>query len=993
MELDACLDTSQHDSELGKQDELRSISQFEHVFTTCPPVIESLLFQLPTLSILALLHTSTILRNFLESYPTAWRYLSFRLPQENPGTGNEPGAETNVSRSNYFALNSLLIETILPLGILLRTLELDNTLVDGQVLFSAVLPAQRGTLEHLSVRGCKDVSLKYHVTPYLTTFQTQKRVLERRGKTGAPSSQLGFALKSLYTYRSRHGRRRPYFDVSLQRRESDAVPTHEVVRLCHELGIWTDIAWCPTPGARCSRRKDYHSGRGPDNRSEVWVTYDRLWRSNNRIGRAASRGRKAKRRKGLLWEELEIGHEGEAVGNNLIDGVESKAVPAHLRPSYHTFVENVHCDDCKVMISERCEICSVKMHCMGCRKTLCASCGFDRPLPRAKEPSDTASSTGTSDEPIADAFWWAPGETRSPNSMQNPDGGAALAPGTPAPSAPSPLMRRCCERTNFSPGSTFTNVTGCLEKHRSSRLRTAPLPRGKGYEDPEIARFRLHESNYPTVSDPRLREPPVPKGHGHEQVSYAIHIKNADGEDDECPRVLCKECAATPDWCVSCPSCSEYLCFRHDMHSGKIRICGYDEISNARYKDAKRQKVEAMAHPSKAPLPSFDACCNPDRQEYRYHEGNRHISPGTKRPIAPLGPIWDRYISMLTIEPTSLPFLRYMGEYFGFRLVTKPLCSAHQTLMKSLITYAGPGDGTEINWESPIRAAIDLWRSFMPNDAVSDPRSFFLNLGHLIGYDTPDTTDSSVASSKNNKPSSSCSDSSNHYTPHPFPPIPIPAWTGCGTPYCPEFRNIADHRAPCPAKFKQCDTCKIYVCPSCVDDNPPCACSVCKESYQCPSCGVERSRESCRRREEEEERARWEAARDQADELVEMGRDFWDKIEFDVVCRETRGLVEAMERMVEAAEVGVRAEEEEGEEGGPSTLVALPWGGNSGDSEVDADMTVVGVVGSEGEGDGEGEDEDVEADPDVDVNADAEEDADATGHNTGTGVTDGSPSN
>src|SRR5207237_7958850 len=106
------------------------------------------------------------------------------------------------------------------------------------------------TLQHLSVRNCKNVSVKYHVVPWLQVHSPPT----------SPCADV-LALRSLYPYRCRHHRRRPYLPSHLARRDSDSEPTHELIELCHQLGIWTDTAWCPTPGGRCFRRKEYHAGR------------------------------------------------------------------------------------------------------------------------------------------------------------------------------------------------------------------------------------------------------------------------------------------------------------------------------------------------------------------------------------------------------------------------------------------------------------------------------------------------------------------------------------------------------------------------------------------------------------------------------------------------------------------------------------------------------------------------------------------------------------
>ena len=118
--------------------------------------------------------------------------------------------------------------------------------------------------------------------------------------------------------------------------------------------------------------------------TEVWVPFDRLWRSGNRIG-PVDEGGKLGPVDGRLWEISETGHEGEALGpeNGPFKG-EGKHVPAHQRKSHTTFVKDVSCAQCNEAILERCESCSVRMHCMGCRKTLCASCAFNRPIPRKR---------------------------------------------------------------------------------------------------------------------------------------------------------------------------------------------------------------------------------------------------------------------------------------------------------------------------------------------------------------------------------------------------------------------------------------------------------------------------------------------------------------------------------------------------------------------------------------------------------------------------------
>jgi hypothetical protein len=244
-----------------------ALSLFESIITSYPPVLESFLAQISTVTLLELYHTSRHLRQFLQRYPLAWKTLSFRLPQPAVAVGS-PGNETPENRerqSKAYSFDALLKQIISPNGTRLTSLDLCNTAVTGIALVGSVLAPRIDTLQHLSVRGCKNVSIKYHIVPFLEPYTLKD----------APWMQRDLALKSLYTYRCRHHRRRPYLPSSLIRRDSDSDPTHQLIEICHQLGIWTDTAWCPTPGGRCNRRKDYHAGRAGPQNMEVWVPFDR----------------------------------------------------------------------------------------------------------------------------------------------------------------------------------------------------------------------------------------------------------------------------------------------------------------------------------------------------------------------------------------------------------------------------------------------------------------------------------------------------------------------------------------------------------------------------------------------------------------------------------------------------------------------------------------------------------------------------------------------
>ena len=536
-------------------------SPFERLLTCHTPILESLLLNLPTSSIISLYHLSRYLRTFLEYYPIAWKYLSFRVFHDPmPNGSNVPDNSANdavLARTKAENARGLTLMMIMPLGSRLRNLDLDNTLINGATLISWVLPKQQATLAHLSVRGCKNVSLKYHITEYLTDYKHLKMAAARRGRPVA-GSRSGFALQSLYVYKTRHHRRRPYFQSSLNRTDSDAMPTHDLIAMCLELGIWTDIGWCPTPGERCTRRKEYHLGRGSDSRNEIWMTFDRLWRSNNRIGLDSSEKPRASR-KGLLWQEMESRTGGEPVGNNIIDGLESKFMPMHLRPSHRTYIENFKCADCGLPISERCEDCSVKMHCMGCRKTLCASCAFTQPLLKPKSNSNASHSNRDSSKADSESHrWWAPDEPINPNIIQGSGAGDPNANGntTTARNALTAKIQRCCyTQTQGVAWPVFTTSTGCMEKDQSCRLRTVPLPQGKGWEDPEIARLRHDYRDETTPPNQPPSYAAFPRTPSHLFMRYLLLAPDLDPSEDHCPRLLCKDCTAVPGWNVHCGAC------------------------------------------------------------------------------------------------------------------------------------------------------------------------------------------------------------------------------------------------------------------------------------------------------------------------------------------------------------------------------------------------------------------------------------------------------
>lgn len=774
-----------------------SLSVFERILATHPPVLESLLLQLPTLSILHLYHTSRFLRSFLQSYPLAWNHLSFRLATSGRSESRQPSPASDASGETLFrcskqhALDLLLLTVVIPFGSRLRSLDLDHTSVTGVALIGTVLPARRETLQHLSVRGCKHVSLKYHIVPYLTIFSLQKSVGERNSAVLVQH----LALKSLYTFRCRHHRRRPYLPASLLRRDSDADPTHELIKICYHLGIWTDTAWCPTPGGRCLRRKDYYTGRGNlDGRGEVWVVFDRLWRSGNRLGPSGDNQISSTYSKAQLWETAELGHDGEPLGCSEVPGQgEGKAVPTHLRKSHKVFVENFNCHDCGDRIPERCEQCSVRMHCMGCRKTLCASCAFSRPLPHLKGKRTARSSMDTGDEgEQQELFWWAPGETRSPNLMMQESSNDDGLTENQANSSiiPAIKMHWCCLKPVFSGGTGITFGGPGMNGTTAGQIRTAPLPRGQGWEDSEFERIRKDEDLPKTAYGP-VDAPDYTLGAGHDQM-LQWQLQGPGSQDNSmCPRSLCQECWQTPGWRAACQACHVPFCFAHDLRGLKMRICGYRDLTIEKRQMKERSDRLARASPR----------------------------------------------SSADKEEELLECIK------GLLALTETLSQTPETIHDLAVLTSLPDTNDDDLADVPDpSAAAGNTSECLPSVIV--PRSSsseeLQSLPELVP--SPFTPGASVFGA-------------------PFLGTKrTPRWHGCASFLCPEFRSMGDHRPKCTAAAKECKTCGVHVCPDCLVAKPACDCSACKEHYRCPNCFRAESEGSCKK-EEENEKKRMESAK------------------------------------------------------------------------------------------------------------------------------------
>lgn len=770
----------------------RVISRFERIVASNEPVLASLVAQLPTESILALYHTSRFLKTLLEQSPISWRHQSWRLHQPSPSQAVTPTAANpgpQIRQSSNYALDQLLMYVVVPFSTRLTSLVLDNTAVSGATLFQTVMILRKDTLEHVSVRGCKNVSLKYHINPWLTMHA----MAMQQPQSVRPPELQKLALKSLYTYRCRHHRRRPYLPSSLNRKESDSEPTHELVLTCHKLGIWTDTAWCTTPGARCYRRRGYVTVRAQQDPREVWVVYDRLWRSRNWLGPPPGTNPESLKRKrdGRAWEE-EAALNGEPVGL----GEDGKHVPAHLRDSHRRFVENIHCSNCAAPILERCEQCSVMMHCTACRTTLCASCAFDRPYLRNLHAN----------EEDRMKFWWAPGCAVSPCSMQDtlhvlPNGQSSL---------PNIKFRWCCIEPVFSGGGGITLGTA-PQSPDIDKLRAAPLPAHQGYEDAEFVSRDFHDGTdvlgtpltRSTVSGPGGRWASLA-----EMFRYGTHACMAD-EPDSVPRMLCDSCYTSDQWKIKCKACAIALCLKHDVkEKQRVRICGYRELG------VERQDLIARLKATKL----FRSLWL-KRKEQQRQEASKAGKSESQR----------------IYEEAQLALAANV-------LLEDNRCKNDNLTQVSPRLF--PLDGTTSS-TLPIRVAAES-SAMVEAQRIERPTSPGSNsTGSLSRASSP------AASSRSATATPEPGKSGNAVEKQQALPS---TWKGCQAFFCSATRPQGDNRRRCSAVMRQCLECKVFVCDDCVTGlDSSCPCSGCRlpdgetdaisggtAAFYCPNCRHER---------------------------------------------------------------------------------------------------------------------------------------------------------
>jgi hypothetical protein len=530
--------------------------------------------------------------------------------------------------------------------------------------------------------------------------------------------------------------------------------------------------------------------RAPADTKEVWVVYDRLWRSKNWVGtidekNEASRIAKASgQRDGRVWEQDEIGAEGEAlgVGNDQSRYGDGKHLPMHLRKSHREFVEDKTCDNCSSVILERCEQCSVLMHCAGCRKTLCASCAFDRPFTRNRL-EEAGIEGNSSEEERQDKYWWAPGHSVSPCSMQDQDE-MTNANGQVVPQTnPTSKFKWCCTEPVFSGGGGITFGPGNSGRD-FERMRAAPLPKGDGWEDPEFY------SGSGSKAEVYLAQEKIP--YARTRLNKSDHydvmhrLLGPEKQPTLVPRNLCHQCSSSRPWKVKCKACSQSICLQHDLRGLKMRLCGYRDLPSEKEALNRRQKsIENMAlslERLKGFLPARNWSNVPDFWHRNRSEGLRGL------------------VTTPDIDDADSTNAE-LGHGSRF-----PLLQVNDVEQAALDSAAATTSNNNTENDRPNRptspssnATAAASRSTSPAPSVDSV---------IIPTPTPEKAPD---------------EQKNEIEPHP-------KWSGCLSFACPQFRGSGDHRQRCSASLKECAGCKVNVCKDCADRMPPpCRCEGCVE--------------------------------------------------------------------------------------------------------------------------------------------------------------------
>ncbi|KAI5808619.1 hypothetical protein DFH27DRAFT_606955 [Peziza echinospora] len=324
-----------------------NLSRFEVLLTIYTPILESLSNHLDTHEKLKLTHVSSHLRRLCHSYPSFWANPDFHLDV------NEGERYDAYGIGKVYNLDALL--SILPFEGRLVSLNVDWTAITGHYLFK-IVDKCAATLQHLSVRGCRKVSIKHHIVPHFV----HQSLIEPYSIAGSPefagigsggwgkrSEKPYRALKSLHAWKARGVRRKPFL---IDRKEADGdEPTRYLTLLATALNIFVDVGLCSTPKLRCPRRREITRRM----KEKFCVPFDRRWRESN--------------------------------------PALTEMIPSLVKRGIG---RDIQCDSCRDPIPERCEACAVVMHCSKCAKTLCHSCSWNVPLTSGHTSSGSSSGDG-----------------------------------------------------------------------------------------------------------------------------------------------------------------------------------------------------------------------------------------------------------------------------------------------------------------------------------------------------------------------------------------------------------------------------------------------------------------------------------------------------------------------------------------------------------------------------------------------------------------------
>ena len=145
-------------------------------------------------------------------------------------------------------------------------------------------------------------------------------------------------------------------------------------------------------------------------------------------------------------------------------------------------------------------------------------------------------------------------------------------------SPPKIKMQWCCLQPMFSGGGGITFIGPGMGGSGAGKIRTAPLPRGQGWEDPEFR--RLHQDiAFPASAYGDFDHPDYSSRSGHDLMLEWLLQAPGSNTGSSCPRNLCQECYQMPGWQAACSACAEPFCFEHDLRGLKMRICGYRDLA------------------------------------------------------------------------------------------------------------------------------------------------------------------------------------------------------------------------------------------------------------------------------------------------------------------------------------------------------------------------------------------------------------------------------